>query len=128
MAEQRTIDHDQLKEQNLRLRECLGFFASVIKSGEPWTQTCQEAYDKALADGEPKCEEFSETGYSESQYVSAAREKWVTQHNDELEIDDDPEVSMGSDPGAWVQAWVWVSDSDIDEDPAEGGAARDCRA
>lgn len=26
---------------------CLGFFASVIKSGEPWTETCQRDYDAA---------------------------------------------------------------------------------
>ncbi|EPP4478851.1 hypothetical protein LD849_08165 [Salmonella enterica] len=28
---------------------CLGFFASVIKSGEPWTATCQREYDAARA-------------------------------------------------------------------------------
>jgi hypothetical protein len=28
-----------------KLRRCLGFFASVIKSGEPWTDTCQNEYD-----------------------------------------------------------------------------------
>ena len=27
----------------------LAFFASVIKSGEPWTGTCQKAYDEAMA-------------------------------------------------------------------------------
>jgi len=31
-----------------RLRGCLGLFASVIKSGEPWTEICQREYDKAL--------------------------------------------------------------------------------
>jgi hypothetical protein len=29
------------------LGRVLGFFASVIKSGEPWTATCQAEYDKA---------------------------------------------------------------------------------
>lgn len=28
---------------------CLAFFASVIKSGEPWTATCQAEYDKVNA-------------------------------------------------------------------------------
>lgn len=28
---------------------CLAFFASVIKSGEPWTTTCQQHYDAARA-------------------------------------------------------------------------------
>ncbi len=30
-----------------RLSGCLAFFASVIKSGERWTETCQAEYDKA---------------------------------------------------------------------------------
>lgn len=33
------------------LRECLGFFASVIKSGEPWTDACQAKYDALLSAG-----------------------------------------------------------------------------
>lgn len=32
--------------------------------------------------------------------------------SDELEIDQGAPVSPGGDPGAWVQAWVWVSDED----------------
>lgn len=32
---------------------CLGFFASVIKSGEPWTETCQREYDAAISALEP---------------------------------------------------------------------------
>ncbi len=34
-------------EREARLERCLGFFASVIKSGEPWTETCQREYDAA---------------------------------------------------------------------------------
>ena len=30
------------------LRGCLSFFASVIKSGEPWTVVCQQQYDAAM--------------------------------------------------------------------------------
>lgn len=30
--------------------------------------------------------------------------------DDELEIDPDTVVSAGGDPGAWVMAWVWISD------------------
>lgn len=33
-----------------RLKRCLGFFASVIKSGEPWTETCEREYRAALGD------------------------------------------------------------------------------
>lgn len=31
----------------------------------------------------------------------------------ELEIDDDAVVSLGADDGAYVEAWVWVSDDDL---------------
>lgn len=36
-------------------------------------------------------------------------------HNEEgsLEIDDNAAVSIGGDSGAYVQAWVWVSDDDV---------------
>jgi len=30
------------------LRGAVGFFCSVIKSGEPWTNVCQERYDALL--------------------------------------------------------------------------------
>lgn len=47
-------------------------------------------------------------------YITAAREHCT----DDLEIDDAPIVSEGGDPGAWVSAWVWVTD-------AEAGVERD---
>ncbi len=34
------------------------------------------------------------------------------QREGELEVDDDAVVSLGDDAGAYVQAWVWVSNSD----------------
>ena len=37
-----------LQMENARLRTSLGFFMSVIKSGEPWTETCEEMRRKAL--------------------------------------------------------------------------------
>lgn len=43
--------------------------------------------------------------------------------NDELEIDDNPMVSPGGDPGVWVSAWVWVEmpePEEEDEDEGEG--------
>jgi hypothetical protein len=33
----------------VKLIHCLAFFASVIKCGEPWTDTCQHEYEEALA-------------------------------------------------------------------------------
>lgn len=32
--------------------------------------------------------------------------------NDDLEIDDDAIVSAGDDPGAWVHAWIWITDEE----------------
>lgn len=37
------------EELNMTPKQTLAFFASVIKSGEPWTGTCQKAYDEAMA-------------------------------------------------------------------------------
>lgn len=37
--------------KNLKIAElqrCLAFFASVIKSGESWTSTCQQKFDEAM--------------------------------------------------------------------------------
>ena len=42
----------QLEEENAALKRGVGFFASVIKSGEKWTQYCQDMYD-ALFTQEP---------------------------------------------------------------------------
>jgi hypothetical protein len=41
-------------------------------------------------------------------YRETAKECWT---DDDLEIDPGATVSAGDD-GAWVQAWVWVSDYD----------------
>lgn len=49
--------------------------------------------------------------YSE-QLIQTAREMYA---GDDLEIDESPAVSM-SDEGAWVQAWVWVSFPDREDD------------
>ena len=43
-------------------------------------------------------------------YIEAARKRW--EREGEIEIDDDPKVSAGDDPGAYVQAWVWVSNEE----------------
>jgi len=41
-------------------------------------------------------------------YRKTAKECWT---DDDLEIDENATVSAGDD-GAWVQAWVWVSNYD----------------
>jgi hypothetical protein len=40
------------------------------------------------------------------EYIRRARKEY--QRDGEIEVDDNAVVSRGSDPGAYVQAWVWV--------------------
>jgi len=42
--------NEKLKVKLTELKECVSFFASVIKAGEPWTETCQTRHDEALED------------------------------------------------------------------------------
>lgn len=37
----------ELAAENAKKSRCLGFFASVIKSGESWTRVCQHEYNEA---------------------------------------------------------------------------------
>ena len=46
-----------------------------------------------------------------SAYIAEARKQYAALHSD-LEIDDEPKVSITAD-GAWVASWVWVSQADI---------------
>lgn len=45
---------------------------------------------------------------TDEEYVTAARAQY--QKDGEIEVDDGAKVSRGDDPGAYVQAWVWVYD------------------
>jgi len=47
---------------------------------------------------------------SDDPYVKAAMDR---QKDGELEIDSTAIVSKGEDPGAYVQAWIWVSDDEL---------------
>ncbi|AGC36139.1 hypothetical protein B7L88_gp149 [Rhizobium phage RHEph10] len=52
-----------------------------------------------------------------------------TQADDEMEVDDDAVVSPGSDPGAFVQAWIWVRNDEAGvQDEDDEDACRDCGA
>ena len=44
-----------LNEQISKVQRCLSFFSSVIKSGEPWSQSCDDAFSetKAILEGMP---------------------------------------------------------------------------
>jgi len=45
----RDLAIETLAAESAAKSRCLGFFASVIKSGEPWTDTCQKEYEAATA-------------------------------------------------------------------------------
>jgi hypothetical protein len=47
-------------------------------------------------------------------YVKAAQR--LFEDEGVIEIDDAAVVLLGGDPGAYVQAWVWVSDDDLEND------------
>jgi len=49
-------------------------------------------------------------------YVAKAVELYAREGA--VEFDDEPSVSEGSDDGAYVQAWVWVSVDDLDAEEA----------
>jgi hypothetical protein len=55
---------------------------------------------------------------SNNQYRVAAAKKW--EKEGEIEIDSDAEVSRSADNGAYVQAWVWISDDDIPRRSVKG--------
>lgn len=43
-----------------------------------------------------------------------AQVNYAQDSDDNIEVDDDATVSEGDD-GVFVQAWVWCSDSDVEE-------------
>ena len=46
-------------------------------------------------------------------YVEAAM---AMQRDGEIEVDENAEVSLGDDAGAYVQAWLWVPQSALPEE------------
>ena len=44
---------------------------------------------------------------SDEEIIEAARDMYAAPSDDDIEIDDDPELSH-ADYGCWVQAWVFV--------------------
>lgn len=46
-----------LADDNSAKGQCLAFFASVIKSGESWSSTCQREYDAAQLRAKPEGEQ-----------------------------------------------------------------------
>jgi hypothetical protein len=51
-------------------------------------------------------------GPTDEEYIKTAEELYG--EDGKIEIDDGAIVSRGDDPGAYVQAWVWVYKADVD--------------
>lgn len=60
-----------------------------------------------------------------SQYVAAARKFYADEHGDDMEIDENPVVSVmhqeddGLTDGAWVMMWGWICRNDAAEFPED---------
>lgn len=48
---------------------------------------------------------------TDARYIEAAREKYESEGS--IEIDESAKVSRGDDPGAYVAAWLWVYDNEV---------------
>lgn len=68
--------------------------------------------------------DFMQQQDHEAQYRTAARVKWG--NDGECEIDEDATVSVSEDGGAYVSAWVWISDevAGVTRDEIPSGASR----
>lgn len=89
---------------------------------EAWkriTADNREGYDRNL-DGSFSftVEQLDEPDPEAARYRAFAQ--GYLQRDGDLEFDDNAVVSMGDDPGAYVQGWKWVDRSDLpDEDDTE---------
>jgi hypothetical protein len=64
-----------------------------------------DAEHKALA---AAIDAYTEDEPTRTRYRDQARAEWVREGA--IEIDDDAQVSVSSDGGAYVQGWLWVAD------------------
>jgi hypothetical protein len=55
-------------------------------------------------------EALSEQAVEDASYRAAACRLY---DGEKIDVDEDAVVSRGDDPGAYVAAWVWVSDEDV---------------
>jgi hypothetical protein len=50
--------------------------------------------------------------HSEQDYIDAAAQHPLVSGG-QLEVDSNAEVSISEDGGAYVQAWLWIDDSEV---------------
>lgn len=59
---------------------------------------------------ETKVDKDGLTKKQREDYIRRAKEQYYEEGA--VEIDDNAKISVGSDPGVYVQAWVWVYDKE----------------
>jgi hypothetical protein len=57
--------------------------------------------------------EWDKLGTALPEEIHAARMRYADRSDDNIEVDDDAKRCPGVDRGLWVQAWVWITPSDI---------------
>ncbi|MBX4911454.1 hypothetical protein HJA82_29510 [Rhizobium bangladeshense] len=102
------IDH--LMDGNQTLNQEL---IDAHKARKDEAQAIRDRIEKVRADFDPA-----------DPYRAAAKE----QANDDLEVDDDAVVSPGDDPGAWVQAWIWIRNDEAGISEDDEDVCRTCGA
>lgn len=76
----------------------------------------KQEQERLLFEGERKMkEQLTKTQYAKTVvdynvYTEAAKRSVADYDN--IEVDESPEISI-ADGGAWVQAWIWVSEDEI---------------
>lgn len=89
-------------------------FFSHIHIPEKWQDAYEKLQEASMIDTICVEEHDGFPPYiADNLYVMAARRKH--QREGEIEIDDATIVSHSEDEGAYVQAWVWVDDADLDD-------------
>lgn len=65
-----------------------------------------------MSQGEEEIEDDTEDDSELNDLLELAREEYAHGSNNNIEIDDDADISAGND-GTWVQAWVFLSNEKL---------------
>lgn len=76
----------------------------------PWTDEHVDALNVVFERGDAWEE------VRRQKYIAAARSIYADRSNDDIEIDYSDVKTSEGDEGMWVQAWVWVSNEQVEED------------
>jgi len=96
--------HNDLRQL---IRASVELMNNLTLTGWKPVEEFQVALRAAIAHENSLCEKGRSP--SDAAYLKAAQENQIY---GEIEVDDDAIISPGSDPGAYVQAWLWVTAED----------------